>query len=202
MPKQQHEHYIDLIRHGEPEGGDLLRGTKNDPLSDAGWQQMRAAVADPAPWNAIVSSPLRRCAEFGAELAEQLGLSLEIESGLREIAFGDWEGRTYRELMDSAPHALEAFFRDPLHNTPPNGEPLSDFALRIHTAWDAITARHSGSHVLVVCHGAVMRAIYCRVMSVPLERLFSIEVPYACRGRIRRHSEGDRLVYHNVGAHS
>jgi len=200
MAGNRSEQFVDLIRHGEPEGGNLLRGSKDDPLSDTGWQQMRAAVARHEPWDVIVSSPLRRCAEFAAELAERHGVTLEVEPNLREIAFGDWEGRTYRELTDSTPHAFQAFFRDPLNNTPPNAEPLSDFASRIHTAWDAVTARHARSHILIVSHGAVMRALYCRVTNMPLESLFSIEVPYACRGRIRRASEGDRLVYHNVGA--
>lgn len=196
------EHYVDLIRHGEPAGGDRLRGAQDDPLSDMGWQQMRSATTPPDPWQAIVSSPLHRCAEFAAELADQHGLPLEIEPNLHEIAFGDWEGRSYRELMDSTPRALRAFFQNPLHNTPPDGEPLAVFASRVYAAWDSITRRHSGRHILIVSHGAVIRAIYCRLLNMPLERLFAIEVPYACRSRIRRHADGDRLVYHAATGHA
>jgi hypothetical protein len=36
---------LDLLRHGEPEGGRLYRGNLLDnPLSEKGWQQMQASV--------------------------------------------------------------------------------------------------------------------------------------------------------------
>ena len=38
------ETIIDLIRHGEPVGGQRLRGAQDDPLSALGWQQMRESV--------------------------------------------------------------------------------------------------------------------------------------------------------------
>ncbi len=64
---------VDLLRHGEPEGGNKYRGALDDPLSELGWAQMRAATGDRCPWQAIVSSPLRRCAAFARELANRHG---------------------------------------------------------------------------------------------------------------------------------
>jgi len=55
---------VDLIRHGEPEGGVKLRGWLDDPLSAAGWQQMRAAIAGNNAWQQIVTSPMLRCREL------------------------------------------------------------------------------------------------------------------------------------------
>ena len=56
------ETLIDLLRHGEPEGGRAYRGHSiDDPLSETGWQQMWAAVGYHKPWEQIVSSPLQRC---------------------------------------------------------------------------------------------------------------------------------------------
>ena len=190
-------HFIDLLRHGEPRGGDRFRGALDDPLSDTGWQQMRSAVDGAAPWEVIVTSPLRRCAEFAAELAQQHELPLETEPDLRELAFGEWEGRAYSELRESDPDALQAFFRDPLNNTPPGGESLHACRDRVHAAWNAVIERHHGRHLLLVSHGAVMRIIYSRLLKMPEEALFRIEVPYACLTRVRRHPDGDRLVFHD-----
>ncbi len=54
---------IDLLRHGACEGGEIFRGSSDVALSEQGWQQMRAAIADEtAPWQAVVSSSLQRCA--------------------------------------------------------------------------------------------------------------------------------------------
>ncbi|MEW6253578.1 MAG: histidine phosphatase family protein, partial [Planctomycetota bacterium] len=60
---------IDLMRHGEPVGGRRYRGQVDDPLSEKGWAQMRAAVGEAAPWHHVVSSPLLRCREFAETLA-------------------------------------------------------------------------------------------------------------------------------------
>ena len=189
-------HFIDLLRHGQPAGGDRFRGVQDDPLSEIGWQQMRDSVQGMSGWDVVVSSPLKRCAEFAAELAEQYGLDLEIKADFAELAFGDWEGRSYEEIKQSAPQAWQAFFEDPINNTPPGGEPMADFCQRIDAAWDELLEQYKGRHVLVVCHGAVMRVIYRRILNTPMSSLFSIEVPYACLSRIRRHPEGDRLVFH------
>jgi alpha-ribazole phosphatase/probable phosphoglycerate mutase len=189
-------HFIDLIRHGQPEGGDRFRGTRDDPLSETGWRQMRASTRDEIPWERIVTSPLLRCAEFAAELAEQRGIPLETDAGFAELAFGEWEGLSFEELSASDPAALHAFFSDPVNNTPPGGEPMLLFRDRIQTAWEGLLNRHAGRHVLLVCHGAVMRVIYHRILANPLDSLFRIEVPYACLTRIRRHPGGDRIVFH------
>lgn len=189
-------HFIDLLRHGQPAGGDRFRGVQDDPLSDTGWQQMRASVKDMAGWDVIVSSPLRRCAAFATELADHHSLEIETDHRLAELAFGEWEGKSYEEVKRKQPKAWQAFFEDPVNNTPPGGEKMTDFCDRIDAAWEDLVERYKGKHVLVICHGAVMRTIYRRLLNMPMSSLFSIEVPYACLTRIRRHSEGDRLVFH------
>ncbi len=52
----------DLLRHDEPVGGRRYRGRTDDPLSEVGWRQMRAAVDGYSAWRATVTSPLKRCA--------------------------------------------------------------------------------------------------------------------------------------------
>src|SRR5690606_221668 len=85
---------LDMLRHGETERGGGLRGSLDDRLTEQGWAQMREAVAQAGPWDALVSSPLRRCAQFADELGARLGLPVQLEAGVRELHFGDWEGRS------------------------------------------------------------------------------------------------------------
>lgn len=125
---------IALLRHGETEGGARFRGSTDDPLSLAGWEQMRIAVGK-EPWQRIVASPLKRCAEFADGLAARLGIPLEIDDRLREMHFGGWEGKTAAELMESDGEALTRFWRDPASYTPPGAEPLRDFQVRVLAAW-------------------------------------------------------------------
>ncbi len=177
---------FDLIRHGEPQGGPMFRGSQDDPLSETGWQQMRSAIDQHESWDLILTSPLLRCQEFARELAEQKGLPITIENRFRELHFGEWEGRTSAQIMENSPEALNRFFANPVSNPPPGGERFEDFGVRIREAWTHWQQEAAGKHVLLVCHGGVIGRLLADVMSIPLEKSFSaIKVPYACRSRIR-----------------
>lgn len=192
---------IDLIRHGEPVGGRKYRGQVDDPLSEKGWRQMRDAVGDHCPWQAIVSSPLCRCSAFAEELAARHGLPLQLDARLKEIGFGAWEGRTAAELLADDPQRLANFWRDPLNHTPPGAESLHSFRERIVTGWQDILARYAGQHVLVVGHAGMMRMIIREVLDMPLDKLFRLQVGNAAISRIRVDGSGadalPQLVFHD-----
>ena len=119
---------IDLLRHGEPRGGVRYRGDGvDDPLSERGWEQMWAAVAQTSDWTHVVTSPLRRCREFAEVLATRSDIPLVVDTRLREVGFGAWEGRRHDEVRDADPAAYLAFFRDAVNHRPPGAEPLDTF---------------------------------------------------------------------------
>lgn len=191
---------VDMIRHGEPVGGKKYRGQINDPLSDKGWRQMREAVADHHPWDAIISSTLSRCEAFARELSERHGLPMFLDDRLMEIGFGNWEGLSAAELMEQEPDILMRFWSDPINNTPPGAESLADFRTRVIAAWEDILAEHVGKHVLVVGHAGQMRMVIRHVLDMPLDKMFRIQVPNAGITRIMVEGQGDkalpRLVFH------
>lgn len=185
---------IDLMRHGEPEGGRMFRGTRDDPLSATGWQQMRTVAAEFRSWDVVVSSPLRRCREFAEQLAGRHGLPVEIDPQFREIGFGAWEGLTAEHVEAGFPGALAEYWRAPESYTPPGGEPLVRFDARIESAWDGLLERQRGRHVLLVCHGGVIRACLRQVLGLPLANIWRIDVPYAAPSRVRIHGDGGEPV--------
>jgi alpha-ribazole phosphatase/probable phosphoglycerate mutase len=191
---------VDLLRHGEPEGGQMFRGAIDDPLSPRGWEQMRAAVGDCRAWDAVVSSPLARCAAFARELAAHLDQPLEIVADFSEISFGVWEGRAVAEVHATDPLAIARFWRDPVAHPIPGGEPVEVFDRRIGRAWDALLESHRGRHVLLVAHGGTIRMILRRLLEMPMRRIWRIEVPFAALSRIRLHLDPEadpHLVFHN-----
>jgi alpha-ribazole phosphatase/probable phosphoglycerate mutase len=191
---------VDLLRHGEPEGGVKYRGSLDDPLSLRGWAQLRTAVGENCPWTAIVSSPLSRCAAFAGELANRHGLTLEIEPGFREISFGEWEGCTPADIMAATPNALRQFWSDPLTYGPPGGERIGDFNTRVATAWENLLQRHIGRHILLICHGGTIRILLRHILEMPLKRIWRLEVPYATLSRVCIYAHGPEaeplLVFH------
>jgi alpha-ribazole phosphatase len=176
------DRFIDLLRHGEPEGGPRFRGGLDQGLTPAGAAAMQAAVAAAnASWDLILTSPARRCAGFAEGVAAGRRVPFEVWPDLRERDWGAWEGRAGEEL---APSDLKRLWSDPAHFTPPGAEPMPTFADRVRAAWERAT-RHDARHLLLVVHGGVVRVILLAVLDLPTASLPLIEVPYACQTRLR-----------------
>ncbi len=191
---------IDIIRHGEPEGGSKYRGHVDDPLSERGWAQMRAAVEGRSGWQQIVTSDLSRCAAFADEVGEKLTIPVERTDQFREVGFGDWEGMTAKEILAQDEVALSAFWRDPLNHTPPNAEPLADFYRRIESAWERMLADHAGKHILLVGHAGMMRVLLLKALGMSLDGFYRFDPRNATIIRLRvdtgRHGEAyTQLVF-------
>jgi len=172
---------IDVIRHGEPEGGRRYRGYGvNDPLTEKGWQQMWASMPEQPTWDVIVSSPLSRCLDFARALAEKTGATCIVEDNLKEIGFGVWEGLTPEEILAKDSQALDHFYKDPVHNRPEGAEPLDTFSQRVWQAYQAIASAHKDKHILIVGHAGVVRAIAANVLHMSLDDVYSsLSVEYA-----------------------
>lgn len=172
---------IDIIRHGEPEGGRRYRGHGvDDPLSRTGWQQMWSAVPEKPDWEHIVTSPLSRCRSFAEALANTLGIAYTVEDDLKEIGFGVWEGRSPDDIKQHDGDALERFTLDPVHNRPQGAEPLDTFADRVWTVYERTMQEYRGQQILMVAHAGVIRAITSHVLGMRLDDVYSrLKIDYA-----------------------
>lgn len=184
---------IDLLRHGECEGGQIFRGTTDSLLSKTGWQQMQTAIESLPRFSAehIVCSPLQRCADFAQSLSEQKQITHAIDHSFAEISFGDWEGKLTDEVYRQSPKAVEAFWSDPVAHPPPNGERMDAFQQRVINGWDNLVTTSKGQHTLLITHGGVIRIILANLLQMPMRPLSYLSVPYACMSRI--------CIYHSHG---
>ena len=187
---------LDLIRHGEPVGGRKYRGQIDDPLSEKGWAQMRAAVGNNAPWSHLVSSPLSRCRAFAEALAAQHGLPLAVEEPFKEVGFGVWEGKTAAEIESNTPGTLARFKADPIHAQPQGAEALDIFLGRVAAGLESILLTHPGEHILIVCHAGVIRMALSHALAIPPANAYRIEVASAGITRLRFDGERASLVFH------
>ena len=178
---------IDLLRHGEPEGGEMFRGHTDLPLTELGWQQMHAAVEAEAvvPWQRIFSSPLQRCCDFAKQIAERHSLEHHVDHQLREISFGDWDGMSFEQVRQQHQTALKLYWQDVVENTPPNGEAMQIFNQRVISSWQKLLDSHAGEHLLLVTHGGVIRILLAAVLDMPLKSVTRLNVPYACLSRVQ-----------------
>lgn len=195
---------VDFLRHGEPVGGRRYRGQIDDPLSDKGWQQMRDAVSRHRHWDHLVTSPLRRCRDFAEWLAAQRGITLSEDQRLREVGFGAWEGRTPAEIKAEDADLVFNFKRDPLAYRPQDAEDLLAFHRRVNAAFDDLLRQHAGRHVLVVAHAGVIRMVATRVLGMPAEHAYRLQVGSAALARFQVEERDGRrleqLIYLDPGS--
>jgi alpha-ribazole phosphatase len=192
------ETLIDFIRHGEPEGGRRFRGNgADDPLSEKGWRQMWDAVGDNRPWQRIISSPLKRCADFASALSDRHALPLTLDGRFREVCMGSWEGRSRAEIIAANEDQYRAFYADPEHNRPPDFEPLAGFSERVGSALSDALRTHAGEHVLVVAHAGVIRAVLGYTLQAAPGAWYRARVDNAGFTRLASDSLGLHLEFHN-----
>ncbi|GAA6167633.1 histidine phosphatase family protein [Sessilibacter corallicola] len=180
---------VDVLRHGQCEGGEIYRGSTDVVLTELGWQQMANSLQPllnddgKAPWSQIISSPLKRCLLFSKHHSEQWNVPLRIEENIREMSFGDWEGQLTKEIYKADPEFVLKFYNDPENYFPPNSEHISDVQKRLALAWQKVVDDHLGEHVLKVMHGAAMRVLLLHILKMPFEQFRVFEIPFA--GMIR-----------------
>lgn len=154
-----------LVRHGETEANHLQiwHGSLDAPLTERGKAQVQATarrfaeLIKQTPVDRLYVSPLPRAQSTAAAIAAAIGDPPVIEESLREFSIGDWEGRTFRDLIDNE-QLWRHWDADP-NFAPPNGESPRSFGERAEAALDALAARHPQQTVVAVTHGGVIGAV-------------------------------------------
>ena len=169
---------IDLLRHGETKAGACFLGSTDAGLSKVGWQQMTAATKK-IKHDLIVSSSMKRCREFSERLAQENNTPVVIKKDLREICFGDWEGKKSEIIWNENKELLTEFWNDPVNNTPPNAEPYNCFDNRIKKVLNSILINNKQDNVLLIVHGGVIRNILSSTLSIPFKSTLKLNIDYA-----------------------
>lgn len=153
-----------LVRHGESEAYldgipfALAGGHGDPPLSPLGLEQAARVCArlGTAGIDAIYVTTLRRTARTAMPLAEQLGLNLRVEAGLREVYLGDWEGGLFRKMVAASHPTSQRMFSEERWDVIPGAEPAAAFADRVRAAILRLACGHPGERVAAFTHGGVI----------------------------------------------
>ncbi len=191
---------IMLVRHGlTPWNGiGKMQGSSDVHLSPDGLHQARLLAAH-CPFHtadAIYSSPLARAETTAIILANKFNLHVQNVPELREISFGDWEGKLLRDIAKEEPENFEKFFMQPDELKIPNAETFRQTQIRAMEAIQKIIDKHSAeknSHVIVVAHGAINRVILCAFLDIPIRKMWSI-AQFNTAVNILREDDGNWIV--------
>ena len=156
-----------LLRHGPTETSQngAPCGNLDVPVLPEGqnqWPRIKAELLSKGI-ERVLTSDLRR-----AQLhAEDLGLPCLVLPGLREQAFGEWEGLPWAEIKGG-----DYFFANTVQGTPPGGESFARCASRALMTLQG--ALHGDQSTLVLAHGGPLRAILAHFLGLPLERALDL----------------------------
>jgi broad specificity phosphatase PhoE len=163
-----------FLRHGETTssrtGG--YCGTLDPDLTPEGYQMAEdfADAYKSLPWTAVFSSPLRRAVATAKPLCEAAGIRMQLKEGLRETAYGQWEGKNPEEVNRKFHDSYVRWLADPGWNAPTGGERGIDIARRSSLVIEEIEQTCGTGNVLVVSHKATTRIMLCFLLGIDVGR--------------------------------
>jgi 2,3-bisphosphoglycerate-dependent phosphoglycerate mutase len=164
---------ITAIRHGETAWNvdTRIQGQLDISLNEKGqWQAAQAGKALAAELiDVIVSSDLSRAYETALAVAKPHGLTVQVDHGLREREFGEFQGKTFAEIEAQFPEAALQWRKRVPDFAPKGGESLIVFRARVVQCLHRIAAQFAGQHVVIVSHGGVMDVIYREATGLDLQ---------------------------------
>lgn len=160
------------VRHGPLDPPDTIAGQSDAAL--APWPRARAAaLARRLPGGARwLASPLSRTRDSATHLNP--AATPDLEPGLLEQHFGDWQGRRHADL-DGDAH-LTRFWTDPAGIAPPGGESFADLCRRVAATVAAWNLRAGDGDIVAVAHAGTIRAALAQALALSPAAALAFEV--------------------------
>mgnify|MGYP001156496586 CR=1 FL=1 len=164
-----------LLRHGQTSfsrANAFCGAALNPDLTEDGHQmaELFAKAYSSTPWQAIFTSPLKRTLETAHPLCNATGLSPQVRDGLKEIAYGKWEGKTVEEVEKEFHDDYIRWTADPAWYPPTDGEPAVAIAHRSLQVVEEIQKVYDEGNVLIVSHKATIRILLCSLLGIDVGR--------------------------------
>jgi len=165
---------IYFLRHGETTASKTgtYCGTLDPDLTPAGYQMAEdfADAYKSLPWAAVFSSPLRRAVATAEPLCDAAGIRMQLKEGLKEIAFGKWEGKTSENINREFHDDYVRWLSDPGWNAPTGGQKGIDVTRRAACVLEEIEKTYPAGNVLVISHKTTTRIMLCSLLGIDLGR--------------------------------
>lgn len=198
-----------LIRHGENDvmHRRLAGRLPGVHLNENGRKQAQALARalEHAPIEAVYSSPLERALETAQPLAEARGLTVQIRPALSEVDYGDWQGRTYKQLRRAK--LWKTVQDDPASVRFPNGETLVEVQQRVIVELEHLARLHTRppqedqqqppeAVIAAVAHGDIIRLALAHYLNMTINDFHRLTIFPASLSLIRLQPEQRPLVIH------
>lgn len=176
---------IYFIRHGQTDWNaeKRLQGQLDIPINQIGEKQaaengkkLKKKIPDLENWH-FVSSPLIRTRKTMEILRTNMGLKADgysTDDRLKEVHFGDWQNRTWEEVRQETPAAVEQREKNKWNTIAPgpDGESYAMLYQRIISWLDTLQDK-----TICVSHGGINRCLQKHFLKLKEEEAVKILVP-------------------------
>jgi probable phosphoglycerate mutase len=146
------------------------------------------------PWTAVLSSPLGRAVATAKPLCEATGIRMQVKDGLKEIAFGQWEGKTPEDVNREFHDDYIRWLTDPGWNAPTGGQRGIEVARNSSRVIEEIGTTFSEGNVLIVSHKATIRIMLCALLGIDVGRFRDrISMPVGSVSIVEMATEGPKM---------
>ncbi|MCX7796010.1 MAG: histidine phosphatase family protein, partial [bacterium] len=155
-----------LVRHGESiYGEERLCGWSDVPLSTKGREQAinLSERLKGIEFSRIISSDRIRTIETAEIINRYRKLKIEIETGIRELNYGLWEGKSRKEIEEEFPEEYRMWKLDN-SIAPPKGESAIEVYERSKRVIERIIDEPEEGNILIVAHKSVNRLFICGLL--------------------------------------
>ena len=202
-----------MMRHGETDWNKQgrIQGSADIPLNDYGIalaEQTRDGMrAEGIHFDHVFTSPYVRARETARIIGGVKEEELKVRETIREMSFGSFEGVRLSEVRTNPKyHDFNLYFEDPVHYVPQGtAESYKEVFSRTRAFLkeDILPLEGQCEAALVVCHGAILRALLSIIGKLPLEEYWNIHQPN-CSVNLAQVSGGEitmikeRILYYHA----
>jgi broad specificity phosphatase PhoE len=191
---------IILARHGQTAWnvGEVFRGRTDIKLDETGLKQARLLAEYLSERNieAVFSSPLQRALQTADNIARYHKLEAQITQGLNDLSFGEWEGKTSKEVQEQYPVLFEQWVATPHLVKLPGGESLDDLTVRAMNLVSEVVKLYRNS-VVLVAHRVVHQALILALMGLDNSHFWNIRMDTAATTTFLYTRDRFVLIEHN-----
>ncbi|MBN2184021.1 MAG: histidine phosphatase family protein [Candidatus Krumholzibacteriota bacterium] len=173
---------IHMVRHGESQWNSERRVQKNTEgvaLSERGRRQaeLLGLRLKDMRFDQVFCSDVQRASET-ARISLGESYPVIFSNELREIAFGEWEGKLVSEIEEETPEVMSSWYRSPSKVKIRGAEKFLDFHARIVREIGRITDATSGD-ILIISHGGVICTWLTHILGMSPDDIWSFSLPNA-----------------------
>ncbi len=163
------------VRHCETLGNvqHIFQGHADLEITEIGQKQLSALRErfSEIPLSKIYTSPLPRAVKTAQAINTLHNVSIEESVGLSELCGGVYDGLTYLKIGELYPEFKDIWNLRPWDFAPQKGEKMTDAYNRIWETVLQIAKENKDKTVVAVTHGAVFRALNCRLLHNDIKKL-------------------------------